>query len=486
MCKDDHNYEETSFGTLKEIDLSSNELDNKDFAALCNALCKHKNLRVLKINNNFVDEHITKQLVALILQWNDFEVLECEENNFQDIITTIELIQFTIELMKFKGKAINFYSNVDHIRFFLVLLESITDLKVEQKQSNFIAQISKVTDLSLDCNDGPKQGIRPILTTQASLSFYLIFKNLVTLNLSGISISDDAATELALAFSSNLLSLQNVSMNNCSLNSKIVIKIMNGLKHAKHISTIDMSNNLIDDEATEALIVAVLHWNLQMINNIKLENNPINLRMFQFVNLLVVENFEDLSIDFSDDIENILNFVKLLEYIYNVSSDASSFVKILSKIDTLNLNCLQENRTGDDQIVLTIKMSESLKHFDKLTALNISGAVIDKEGVDVLSDAFATHLKMLQQVMMNGCGLDSRCTIRLVQKLHHTKNLQEIQLCNNFIDDEATEDLIIAILHWNSFEVIKLENNLFKDESILAIRLLLSYLNNNDLFKKEC
>ena len=259
---------------------------------------------------------------------------------------------------------------------------------------------------------------------------------------------------------------------------------MSGLKHAKHISTIDMSNNLIDDEATEALIVAVLHWNLQVIKNVKLENNPIDLRMFQFVNLLVVENFEDLSIDFSDDIENVLNFVKLLEYVYNVSSDASSFVKILSKIDTLNLNCLQENRTDDDQVVLTIKMSESLKQFVNLTTLNVSGIIIAEENVDVLSDAFAAHLKMLQHVVMNGCGLDSKSTIKLIQKLHHTKNLQEIQLCDNFIDDEATEELIIAILHWNSLEVIKLENNPFKDESILAIQLLLSYLNNNDVFNK--
>ena len=70
MCKGDHNYKETSFGTLKELDLSSNELENKDFAALCKALCKDQNLRVLRINNNFVNDDTTKCLVTSILQWN--------------------------------------------------------------------------------------------------------------------------------------------------------------------------------------------------------------------------------------------------------------------------------------------------------------------------------------------------------------------------------------------------------------------------------
>ena len=474
VCKDDHNCKEASFGTLKELDLSSNKLENKDFAALCKVLCKHQNLSVLRINNNLVDADITKPLITSMLQWSNFETFECKGNHFQDDIAATELIQFTKEQMKFHGKAINFGSNVDHIGYFLILLECITDLTVEQ--TNFITQISKVTDLSLDCRDRPKQSIQPTLTVKVSQSFQ-IFYNLVILNLSGINISHDAVDGLAVAFSGNLLlSLQNLQMNDCNLNSEIVKKFMNSLKHAKHISVIDMRNNLIDDEATEALIIAILHWNLQMIKNIKLENNPIDLKMFQFVNSLVVENFEDFSIDFSDNTENVINFVKLLEYMNNVSSDTSTFVKLLTKIDTLNLNCLQENSTDDDQVMLTIKMSEFLKRFDNLTTLNISGIVIDKGSVNLLSDAFAVHLRKLQHLVMNRCGLDSKSMIKLVQKLHHTKNFKEIQLCNNFIDDEATEELIIAILHWNSLEVIKLENNQFNEESILAIQFLLSYL----------
>ena len=120
VCEDDYNYKETSFGTLSltEIDLSSNELGNKDFAALCNTLCNHKNLRVLRLNNNFVNEGITKHLVVSILQWHNFEILECEGNIIQDIITTTELIQFTIDQMKFQGKAINFDSNIGIFLFY--------------------------------------------------------------------------------------------------------------------------------------------------------------------------------------------------------------------------------------------------------------------------------------------------------------------------------------------------------------------------------
>ena len=477
MCRDDHyTCKGSHFCTLEVLDLSSNQLQNKDIIALCDALCKHQNMRELIINKSFLNEDIRRVLVTSILQWNNFERLECKENCFQDDNFTAELIQFTMAQMKLYGTIISFDNSLDHISYFLVLLECITDLTVEQ--SNFIMQLSKVTDLSLDCRDKLKQSIPPTLNVQASRSFKF-FKNLVTLNLSGVSISDDAADGLALAFSGNLLSLRNLLMNNCNLNSNIFIKFMGSLKYAKHISTIDMGNNCINDEAMEALVVAILHWNLQNTKIINLENNSINLGILEFLNTLLIESFEDLSIHFNN-LKHVIIFIKLIEYMSSVPSEVSNFVSNLTSICTLTLECLQENVTNH-KAVLTIKMSQYLKRFVNLTTLNISGIVIDEQSVDALSDTFATHLKMLQQLVMNGCELDSKSTIKLVRRLRH-KNIKEIQLCDNFIDDEATEEIIIAILHWNSLEVIKLENNHFNEESSFAIQFLLSFFNHNDNF----
>ena len=137
------------------LDLSSNQLQNKDIIAPCDALCKHQNMRELIINKSFLNEDIRRVLVTSILQWNNFERLECKENCFQDDNFTAELIQFTMAQIKLHGTIISFDNNLDHIRYFLVLLECITDLTVEQ--SNFIMQLSKVTDLSLDCRDKLKQ-----------------------------------------------------------------------------------------------------------------------------------------------------------------------------------------------------------------------------------------------------------------------------------------------------------------------------------------
>ena len=428
MCKDDYYICKGShFGTLEVLDLSSNQLRNNNIIALCGALCKHQNMRELIINKSFMDEDIRlrRALITTVLQWNNFERLECKENCFQDDNFTAELIQFTIEQIKFHGTIISFDNNLEHINYFIVLLECINNLTVGQ--SNFIARLSKITDLSLNCRDRPKHSIPPSLTVQASQSFQL-FKNLVTLNLSGINISDDAADGLALAFSSNLVSLQNLLMNNCNLNSNIVIKFMGSLKYVKHICTIDMSNNDIDDEVMEALVVAILHWNWQNTKSINLENNSTNLSILQFLDTLLGENLKDSSVNFENNSNHVINFIKLIEYMNSVSSEVSNFVSNLTGMSTLNLDCLQENIT-DQQAILTIKMSQYLKQFDNLTTLNISGIVIDEECVDVLSDAFATHLKMLQQLVMNGCGLDSNRMTKLVQKLH-LKDIKEIQLCS--------------------------------------------------------
>ena len=482
MCEDDHYIKKgTTSGTLEVLDLSSNQLENQDVAALCKVLCMHKSLRELNISNSFVTEDITKPLVTTILQCNSFERLECDGNCFQDDNNSIELIQFTINQIKFHRNTINFDGNLDHITYFLVMLECACDLFIEE--SVFIAKISKVTNLSLDCTDRPKQSTRPTLTLKASQSLQK-FDSLSVLNLSGICISDDVADVLVVAFSNNLLSLQHLLMNNCNLNSNAVIKFMNYLKHAKFINTIQMSNNIIDDKATEALIVALFHWNLQNIECINLENNPISLKIFHFVDSLMVKRFEDLHVDFSHNIQDVTNFVKLLECMSNVSTDTSTFLSSLTRINTLNLGCLQENKM-DDQVILTRKASEFLKQFEHLTTVDISGIKINEVSADVLSDAFGTNLKLLQCLKMNACGLNSKSAIKLVENLHHTKNFKEIQLCDNFIDDKATENLIIAILHWNSVEVIKLENNQFNEESIIAIQFLLTYFDHNEVFDKE-
>ena len=128
----------------------------------------HKNLRELKISNSFITEDITKPLVTLILQYNNFEKLECEGNCFQDDNNSTEVIQFAIQQIKFQGKMI-FDSDLDHISYFLVMLKCASDLSVEE--SNFIAKISEVTNLSLDCTDRPKQSTIPILTIKAPQSF---------------------------------------------------------------------------------------------------------------------------------------------------------------------------------------------------------------------------------------------------------------------------------------------------------------------------
>ena len=481
MCKDsDYVYKGMKFNSLSVLDLSSNQLKTKDVIAVCNALRDHQNLTELKINDNYVDENITKPLVALILQWNNFVQLECKRNRFHDYNDFIELIQFARQQAKFQGKAISFGGEFDHIGYFLVLLECISDISL--RQCNFVATISKVTDLSLDCRDRPKQSMQPSLTVKASQSLQR-FAKLVTLNISGISISEDVADALVVAFSGILLSLQNLLMNDCNLNSKIVIKLMNKLKYAKLINTVQMSDNCIDDEATKTIVVALLHWKLQSIDKINLENNPIDLKIFQFMDSLIVECSEDFSIDFSDSIEDVINFVILLECMNDVSPNASAFVSTLTKIHTLNLDCSQESHTGDP-VKLTLKMSQSLKQFNNLTVFNISGIVSDKDSVDVLSDVFATYSSSLQRLIMNRCQLDSKCTIKLLHNLHDAKSMEEIQLCHNFIDDEVTEEVIIAILHWSSLKVIKLERNRLNEESISTIQFLLSYLNCEELLNR--
>ena len=75
-------------------------------------------------------------------------------------------------------------------------------------------------------------------------------KNLVDLDLTGLFINEQIASDIVKILGNNLRLMQKLIMNECNLHSQTVIKLLNELQVAVNMKELQMCNNQITDEVT--------------------------------------------------------------------------------------------------------------------------------------------------------------------------------------------------------------------------------------------
>ena len=467
--------------TLKTLDLSINQFESEDVCNLCNALVKWKNLEELYLNYNKIDASAESCLVATIVQWDNLREFKCNYNYFSNPTST-RLFEFTVTHLKYinnnkETKALDFHEKEDIANFLCVL--SYTK-HLSGKNSKYISRISQLCRLSLQCAES-----HIFLTVDAMIFFQEHFKLLEELNLSGLTISEESAHNLAAALSTKL---QYLKMNDCKLTSKVAKFLPCKIKITKNIKELQLSNNCIDDEATKDLLLAFLHCNSFEV--FKFEGNKFEDKsksLFKF--LLSHLKFSGLSLNLSGSLDGVTSFITLLEYMKEVPTVKSVYVENVSKVHHLNLNCLDHQSTNM-QLKLTIPSSQGFEIFNQLESLNLSGISISESTANHLIRAFGDNLQ-LEQLFMNNCQITSP-TINIFCQQLKFNSLKVFELSGNFIDDEATEELAIAILHWNLLEYVKLGENQFSTQGMLLLEMLtrdlesevtINFMNNHYVVK---
>ena len=480
--------------TLQILDLSENHLQNDNVHDLCNALVHCKNLKKLDLSKNEIDDGATGVLAKAIVQWDKLQILKIENNTFSDDST--RLIEFVIAhhlecnshvtispdgeipqkwqrqittMLQGSGisldsssytketKTLDFKGQTEYIKYFIALLGYTNDVLSEN--STYIDCISQLLKLSLECVQS--EGIA--LTKNASVFFKDHFKNLEEINLSGVAISEESAE--AMAFGNRL---QCIKMNSCKLSSKAAVFIANRLKKAGSIEEIELCNNYLDDEATEGLVAAFLYCN-SLVRFDYTGNNFSRKTELLFEFFLPHLKFSDLSLNLSGSLNNMSSFITLLGYMKEVPTDKSCYVKNISKITKLNLNCL--NHQTDTPLRLIVTSSEGFQIFNCLKSLNISGITVNDNIANHLVKVFKNN-SQLEQLFMNKCQITSPTIKLFCQQLKFNSKLKVFELSENSVDDEVIEELAIAILHWNLLESIKIEKNWFSNHGMLLLGML--------------
>ena len=327
--------------SLKYVIMNHCQLDSNKILRFAHKFKSTVYMEEAQFCNNKIDDEVTKPLVISILHWNIFQILELENNCFTE--SSIRIYEILKELSKLCDLSIDFSGKINKIIPFITMLEYM--MEVEIQDSVLVENISNANKLLLDCSEQNNTNVQLEIT--ASM-FFTRFVNLTELNVSGITISEkEVADNLANTFDSNLHSLEHFIMNNCQLTSSIVTNLIRKLPSCVDMRELQLSNNFLNDEIAETLIVLILYLNeLQLLT---LEQNCFSKRyekVFHFLTKYL--NFSDSVINLNDNMDSIIAFITLLEYMQSISVNISNFVDNVSKVEILSLDCSKLNTSVEE------------------------------------------------------------------------------------------------------------------------------------------
>ena len=414
--------------------------------------------------NNYLNDEPTEVIVLTILQWNSLEVFEFEQNQFKQ--KSKLLFKFLLHQLKFSDVSLNLTSNLDHLNSFISLLGYIEE--VPTKKSNYIQSISKIRKLDLNCLN---LSIQLELTVTSSKGFK-IFNQLVFMDISGILINEITVEALVETFEKNL-QLEWLSMNKCQITSAVINVFSDHLKQLKYLKIFEISDNFINDEGAEALVIAILHWN--SLECIKIDKNRFSTHGMFLLNMLTTIMKSEFIVNFSNNYHIIKSLIKVLDHANNNTGErVANFLNALSEINELALPVQKS-------LEMTLNASNTLKRIRKMTLIDVSGITITEQVANDLCDIFDNNQYTLQHVSMNNCQLTSKTTTTIIKYLQKCLQIREIHLCDNCIDDKAIEEIAVAILFWELLEVIEVNNTKLSDQSKFLLRLLTNNFQSTSL-----
>ena len=239
---------------------------------------------------------------------------------------------------------------------------------------------------------------------------FQIFNHLISLNISGITIKESAADCLVKAFCNNLL-LEQLFMNKCQIYSSTINILCQQLKF-NSLKTFELSENFIDDKATEELAIAVLNWDL--LESIRLEENRFSTQGMFLLNMLTKDLESEVIINFVNNDCVLTSFMKVLDYASkNSGKGVKQFLNNFRKATEVSLRA--ETSFSPKGLALPCVDIDKLIAFTKnvclpckqLRKLELNGTYFTSNcNITIFTD-------YLQKLMLTNCKLDSTSTVRL-------------------------------------------------------------------------
>ena len=341
------------------------------------------------------------------------------------------------------------------------------------------------------------------------------FNSLIEIKFHSCHFSTEEIDAISSVLSSNQY-LQVLELNNNNLHNDI-IKITEALKHIRKLEMLILANNNIPQSATAAISdVVSLNTSLRGFNiegnNFKSSVEEILKSLSRITSLQKLNlNNNQIPVNCSEALASVVLHNKGLEELHVRDNDLGEgtleVAKALRNITSLKILVLEGDgipKESFSQLALALKSNkhleklrllsnnlqlsaidilQSLSTISELKSLNINDNQITEEAGETLASV-VSHNKNLEELYLSGNNLGEGL-LSVMKALRHIKSLKKLSLGNNDISKEVSGELACAIKANEYLEEIGLFASNLKSSAIIVLRSLttistLKYLNINN------
>ena len=430
-----HCFELCTIKTLEELDISANNHDIYnvvEFAENISYLEACKSLRTLNISNNRIDKMALDKIYYSFIKCNQFKEMICCENPAEN---EIEMAFWFVQHLH-SGTFINnniFKCAPSKAKLLIITLNCISNYKEKLQSSDIVFTMSLITELHLSHNKPTE----------------LDYK-----------VSSEDIKELCLV-----------------------------LTCFKHLKVLDLRNNNISDEATEAMTKAMLQ--ICTLNDVILFENPIcndelSMTIFDIIRNVrekrlqsIINNSDNRSDIQCDSVIYIMECLNQLEdpncfksfdniIVLDIDSKSANTFKFFEYLHFLP--CLNTLKINNVTCIMDYGITELGKYFSRnitLTILDLS--FCNLENLDF--DNTPSHNTILKVLKLNKCRITATALHKLALTLLMFTNLYQFEIEGNYFGDKGIGYLNDVLLKCSgtTIAIMNLSNNQLTSISALKI-----------------
>ena len=439
---------------LKVLELNDNAIEEDAAKHIAEVINNNTGLEKLHLNNNKLKGVGLKQLCDQIKQHSSFKHLLLDSNNITDeaadglvsVLNNNVLIEvFSVETNKFTTigtvKVANATKQLHNLTKLAISSDSFTEKAVDAI-AGIIVNNKGLKVLWLCGNDLKDEGIITVTCALKEL------KDLKGLHFTYSNITVRAADNIAEAIANNPL-LEHVDLGCNRLGSRGVVKLAGGLKMLRHLKTLGLNDNGIEEDAAKH-IAEVINNNTGL-ETLDLDNNKLNG--------VGVKNL-------SKSIQRHSNFKHLLLGNNDITDEAvddlTSVIINNRSLEVLNIERINCTSVG------IISLTNAMKHLHNLTKLDSNFNLISKEAADGIAEVISNNREM-ETLWLCGNDLKDEGISKVASALKKIHCVKHLRLAFNNITEEAAGDIAEAIANNPLLEHVDLGGNRLGSRGVVKL-----------------
>ena len=501
-----------NFG-LEELYLGSNKL-SKGAVKIVEGLRNISTLKVLDLNENDASVVVATKLASAIASNRSLNDLRLSGNR----LTTSGMVTIAKELSKISTlKMLNIRHNLitedaaDAIRSLLESNNSIEKLYVGHNKLNMgvlkIVKALKCTSslkvLDFNCNNASSKiadelaevinsnRLQKLWLANSSLRLYgrkivhslSMSTELTGLNLSGNYMPEEIADDLA-EYINNNNCLQDLRLSGNRLTTTGIITIAKSLRKLSTLKVLNISSNLITEEAADAIVSVILSNN--ELEELYFGDNELQAGTCKIVAALKNTTLKILDIDninlsggkvangrcvqpCGKTISQTLSILNTITSLYLGDCYVTERMAkdLAAVIDSNSLKCLQlKNNQLQSRGVMTI--CQSLQQLSTLTHFNIRNNRITEEVAECIASVILSNNRM--QKLYLGDNILHNKTVVIIRALQSVSSLVVLYLSNMKMTEAVASDLVLAINNNLLLEKLYLAGNFLSNSLVTVLK----------------